>query len=210
MNSLFRSRTGLTLTELLVASVLVGIVMLGAISVDFAIRNTKLGSSRVEVLSKEVGATILNITRDAMLTAGDNSMDLLNANSWQATGIYTYDVGDNFKSICFRQDINSTPENYADDPWACYSHGNDLDIYRCSVAANPAFAGWQNCNNPSGRKLVHVTQTDFFDVVPDADNHIQSIDISLTARSDPNSAVNPVMNPQYSLESSISPPGLSR
>ena len=203
MKPLIRTQSGLTLTELLVASVLVGIVMLGAVSVDYAIRNSKLGSSRAEVLSKEVGATILNITRDAMLTAGDNS-----ATTWQARGIYTYDVGDNFKTICFRQDANSTPADYSDDPWACYSHGNDLDIYRCTTAANPSFAGWLNCST-TGRKLLHVIQNDFFTVV-EVSNRIQSIDVSLSARADPNSPQNPITNPGYSLQSSISPPALSR
>ena len=105
------SRSAITLIELLIASVLVGIVTLGLIAAEEAVRVSRQSSHRDSQVSAQLQAAMLKLTNDASLTVGD-AVD---------TGIFvdTLDLGrgKDLLSPCKRRS-----NTYSDDIWHCWVH----------------------------------------------------------------------------------------
>ena len=66
------NKTGLTLTELVVASVLIGIVMLGIASFDYAIKNIQDSTNRSAVLGMQAQPAMYEIVKAARTSTGYN------------------------------------------------------------------------------------------------------------------------------------------
>ena len=107
---------GLTLTELMITTVVIGIIMAGVLSSDIAVRRQSNAAFNNTLSSLNVQAMVERIIASATLAVGDsgNPGIVFNANP---------------QNLCFRQDLNLdgsahnpiTPANYADDRFACYT-----------------------------------------------------------------------------------------
>jgi len=197
-----KATQGMTLTELLIASILVGIIMAGAVSVDFAIRRGRKNMADGAKIAMELNAAMLQMTRDAMAATGDAS----------SPGIVSDDTGAIF-NICFRYDANMTPNSYADDEWICYSQDTTQKIIRRCIqtAASGPLGGESAC--PAGSERITQMRSDYaspFFAVIQTGGEIDRIHFSLSTCADPSQAENPITNPCQSVTSSINPPSMSR
>ncbi len=213
------SKSAMTLTELIIASVLVGIVTLGLIAAEQAIRMSRQSSNRDAQISAQMQAAMIRLTKDASLTVGDS------VNS----GIYQYSSGTTERAICFRQ-AGGDANTYTDDFWYCWtikiSSGNGL-LLSCG---GPLLTNPINDCTADATVIQWVTltfggtYTTFYSVFDDAatpaviaptgaiitNSRISYIQLDLQSRFNPAVAAHPIENPEYTLTSRISPPGLSR
>jgi hypothetical protein len=201
-----KKNTAITLTELLVAVVLIGIVFLTIVSFTFSIRQFQSHEQKISYLSMRVIQTMIYIKRDGMKAIGDSSN----------FGIFPYEDSDDH-SICFRQDVMSTPSNYGDDMWRCYALEKSTHmLWRCplrSVKFNPvAGQGWaQICPNDNTRQaMTYIAKGSehFFNVPYDSSNRLKYIEINLSSSDHPGLDPGP-LNPSYNMTIKINPPGQS-
>jgi len=189
---------GLTLTELLIASVLVGVLTLGAAGVMIGMRKIQ-GSSRLSsFLVIHSSAVMAHIQRSVLQATGYQSDPGIILNSGSSPRYYS-----------FRQDTNSsgttnnTPANYADDTWVIYIH--DTTAYKlssCRQAASSGAAPTAACVS-GAVELTNRVQSLTFTFVADAVNFY--VGVNLQTISNPASAQNPMANPSYNLATKITP-----
>lgn len=186
--SIFSRKNAMTLTELIVASVLMGIMMVGLVSVDLAVRNSRTAAVSDTSLAIQTQAAMLRITNDAMKAVGNSSDPGVSSTP-------------NF--LCFRQDTDNNPNTFSGDTWVCYDKdGDDLD--RC---APPAPQHCLDTTNGYLNILLNKTVDFTYNFYIDGGTKKLYIDISMTNRFDPASAAHPVTNPDYTLSTHVSPPG---
>jgi hypothetical protein len=121
MSKKIRSDIGLTLTELVVASVLVGIVMTGIVAFNVSLKGIQDTSTLGANLSLEA-ATTMSLLRNDIVAAFGNSSD--------SGLIWTIPIGplSANRSLCIRKDggdlITGDPDGVgaltSDDVWTCY------------------------------------------------------------------------------------------
>lgn len=201
-----KKKNGITLTELLVASVLVGIVMLGVASFSVSIKQFQNSTNKSTITEMKTKAAMARITKDAYLAVGDET----------DRGIVAYSAGQNL-SICFRHDTNN-PSSYTDDAWKCYFRGNQDDLLACNVP--PQSVPVQNighCNNTGGggapsRLLLELdpAKNIFYQLVENASGQLEYVELSLTGIFDQTAVKHPINNPTYTTTTQVSPPGHSR
>lgn len=184
-------KNGVTLTELIVASVLVGIIMLGIVSVDYATRQSQQTTTAAGQLAMSTGAMLLDIMKNSSLAVGD-------ATSPANSGVFVSPGGN---TACFRQDLNTpaTPANYADDSWICYTESSN-NLLKCTRTTTG------DCSAVGSRVLGKVISGGF---QPQVVNNGQELyfQVSITSRRDPLAPQDPIKNPEYTLQSHRSPLG---
>jgi len=199
------NKIALTLVELLLATALTGIIMLGIVGFSIAIKGFQESGSKAMILTMKINAAMSNIAKDAYFAVGDTTN----------SGVRTYQDG-LAQSICFRQDRNNpvTPEVYTDDTWVCYYHGFSFGLKRyddpneVEVPCRPAI---NNCG--SAEKISDVFDLEeniFFNIVEDSQGRLQYIEIQLVGLYDKDEIYDPINNPRDSLLTRISPPGHGR
>lgn len=185
----------MTLTELLIAMVLMGIVMLGIVSVDFAVRGMQKNISRDTVVTMRTSATMLDMAKNAAAMTGDQ-----NNLGWNDS------VADRY---CFREDINSssvpnnTPHDYSDDRWICYQQSG-TNILKCSGATG---APPSNCGIGSfilGTAIAAGLNIQF---IRDNNETVQNsfVAISITNRFNPAQPASSPDNPEVTMTTKVSP-----
>jgi len=190
-----QNNKALTLTELLVATVAVSIVMLGVVSVDRALRQSQRGTSRNALVSMKTSALMLSITKEAQQAtgSGDNISD---------PGIVTIDADSNlsFETACIRIDTPGTVMDTSDDTWTCYSHDAGLNIRRCTGGGAAATCA-------AGTIIGQAVSLAF--VMEDTAGGTGSgdfyLEIAITNRFDPVAAENPHDNPEFTLQARVNP-----
>ncbi|HBR15475.1 MAG TPA: hypothetical protein DD723_08035 [Candidatus Omnitrophica bacterium] len=190
-----KNRTGLTLTELLVASVLMIVISIGVISVNLGINRLTNQNSVSTRMATELEAAMLAITKDASLAVGDAT----NFGIWTNQPVPSLN-----KDICFRQDVLNTSGNYSDDTYVCYSEIGRT-IYRCANIASPSpspcpVASRQLILN-AVRDVEFTNADDFFGMTSWPAYMIFRLSTSI----DVLSACNNTTNPCASLTTNISP-----
>ncbi|MBI5149666.1 MAG: prepilin-type N-terminal cleavage/methylation domain-containing protein [Candidatus Omnitrophica bacterium] len=196
-----RTHKALTLTELLVATILMGIVMAGVASFSLVVKQAGETTSSGTVLAIQTATAMRYIKEDALSAVGDNSN----------RGVVPR--GASNESICFRHDTND-PTSYADDTWACYWYDAASDaLWKCVIlGALPTVFG--DCN-PGGAAIKLVTldpdpgppvAAQYFSVVDDADGRFGHVEITLNTLAKPAQVADPIKNPGYQLTTTISPP----
>ncbi len=116
-----RNQRGLTLAELLVTTMIVGVIMIGMVSVDYAIRSNDQQQSRAALATLRTAATLQDIVATATQAFGDMSTRCV-----QMANLTT----DATNYICIYRDFG-TPVDYSDDSWQCYTrHVNNL--HKCT------------------------------------------------------------------------------
>lgn len=199
-----RSKNGMSLTELIVASILVGIVMLGVISFTSSMKSVQGSTSNSTIPSVKLASVMFEISKDASLAIGDQT----------DTGIEEDDAGAT-KHLCFRQDndgagtSNISPADYSDDVWVCYLMDNNNTLHKCIDA------DFANCvdgsTSPQFPDLITLSQNSFFDVVEVGNPpRIEYIHLDIKTRNVPTAAIHPINNPEFKLETNISPLSLGR
>ena len=195
------NRKGITLTELLVASILIGIVMIGVASFSASITHLQSSTNRSTLLSIKTSAVMHRITRDAYLAAGDETN----------RGVVQGGVG-NKESICFRHDADVDPSSYTGDTWVCYFINAQQKIYLCNPGLTPPVDNWGACKSGVGNptNLITINNATFFTVVNDVGvGPLEYIEIDLTAIFNRTKPVHPIENPIHKLKTQIKPPGHS-
>lgn len=202
-----KKKNGMTLTELLMASVLVGIVMLGVASFSVSLNQFQNSTDKSTLIAMKTKAAMARINRDALLAVGDAT----------DPGVYSWTNGSNRNSICFRHDLANTPADYSDDTWTCYFHGNSFNVTRCvDPAAGPPPACTNNgqcCGGATEQSpLLQLADnaSEYAAIVDaDGDGRMDYIGITFTTRATWNQPAHPITNPEYTLTTQISPPGHS-
>ncbi len=204
---ILQSKSGLTLTELIVASVLVGIIMVGIVSFNFAMKRLEDTSSSTAILASKAAAFMSIIKKDAQKAVG-NLTD---------NGVMT----DGNTTICFRHDVASTPSDYTDDQWVCYNHSGAAPraVSRHeNVTAPIPCTSPVNCTAQDSRTMSNLIEleTDVFFSVPGgcgactSGNTMEHIDITFTAIRDGNDPSDPLRNPTITLTTKVNPPAHGR
>jgi len=200
---------GITLTELLVASVMIGVVMLGVAAFGVAIKSLQGSTNKSVIIALRTKSVMARIAADATLAVGYMGNRGVNTNTTEP-----------HFSICFRQDDDNTPDIYTDDVGICY--------YRNNAANNLMLCGqraWANtpvttdgggatgCSTGGDQQLMELDPGNniFFQVVdPVGTGPLQFITISISTIFNTALAVDPVTNPQYTTTTQVSPIGHSR
>jgi len=214
-----RQQKGLTLTELLVASVMIGIVMMGVAAFAISIKQFQGSTNKVAFLTMQGKKTMALMVNDAMQAIGDNE-DCGKTNDAGADvdcgwGVRYYSNSTR-QSICFRHDRAETPNDYTDDDWICYMHDGSYGINRCNTmikAEVPFVSGGSEKCTEGYSDVITLAKPDgnnFFQIVEDGDGRLQHIEFNLILKSKYDNSAHPVTNPEITLFSQVSPPGHSR
>jgi prepilin-type N-terminal cleavage/methylation domain-containing protein len=213
--------SGMTLIELLVATTLVGIVMVGAVSVDFAIHSMRKTTADSSTVALQTSATMLDITNNLAQAVGDASDVGIRIDPATPATLKTW--------FCARQAVDNDPTDgdldndlslYTDDTWVCYWKPNlntDANIYKCD---RTAVQGPGTCQAVGGTTTIGTAAcaagcASFVFTYTLTNNPATrqfSIDVDLTNRAYPLQQVNPAQpmkNPEYRLSSHVSPKGHS-
>lgn len=208
-----KSNTGLTLTELLVASFLMSIIMLGIVSFNFAIKEIQEVTNKSSLISVDVMLAMNYLNEDAQKAVGNGDID---PDLDQGSGVRYTEQG-TMESICFRLDTNgsgvpnNSPPDYSDDTWVCYyvnsNENEDKMLYRCydmvkDVSYIPP-TDLTDCEQSSDVKpLVNLTSNNFFTRLP-ISGSIERISFYVEGVYDPTKAIDPIENPSSALYSSV-------
>jgi type II secretory pathway pseudopilin PulG len=185
---IFFRKNAMTLTELIIASVLMGIMMVGLVSVDLAVRNSRATATADTAVAIQTQAAMLRITNDAMKAVGNSS----NPGVSSAAGF-----------LCFRHDTDNDPNTFSGDTWVCYDK-DENDIDRCTPSVP------EHCTlSSTGYESVLLGKTsDFtYNFFLDSTTKKLYVDISMTNRFDTTVAAHPITNPDYTISTHVSPPG---
>ncbi|MDP8211687.1 MAG: hypothetical protein P9X22_00150 [Candidatus Zapsychrus exili] len=192
----------LTLTELLVSTVLVGIVMIGVVSMNYAIKQVQESTNKSSMLAMRTASTMSYITREGSQAIGDVSSYGIVLNTTNPSTC---------NWVSFRQDTSDSADDYTDDIWKIFIRDLNTNTLRmceqtiaqggstpntsskCSVASSIIIS--QHIQNVTFELLNNPNQSylDFY------------LSIAIDARYTPDSAVNPIENPEYFLQTKISP-----
>lgn len=193
---------GLTLTELLLATVMITIVMAGVAVWTTSIKQMRQTSQTTRYTDMKLAAVMKAIRKDAELAIGDTANPGIQTNTAGAT-----------RSICFRHDTQLTPADYTDDIWACwYHHNSSPGLRRCydTPAGDVPPDSNTKCDNAaSTRDYYTLDDIDFFTVTNDVDGKLENVTISLTAHDD-RSSTDALKNPSKTVVARISPYMISR
>lgn len=202
-----KMQKGLTLTELLVATILIGIVMTGVAAFSLFVKQARDSTGSGTILAVQTATAMHYLAEDANKAVGDNgnrgvAFDPMN--QW---------------SICFRHDV-SDPAAYTDDTWVCYWYDAASNgLWKCrdrNTSATIPPGNFAECQAGAAGtveiKLVTLdpAATDYFEVVDDADGRFAYVDITLNTIADPGRPANTIANPTYQLFTRVSPPAHGR
>lgn len=116
-----KRQDGLTLAELLITIMIVGIVMMGMVSVDYALRSSEQQQTRTSVATLRTSAVLQDIVTTATQAFGDSATRCI-----QMANLTT----DATNYICMYRDFG-TPSDYSDDSWLCYTR-NGTNVHKCT------------------------------------------------------------------------------
>lgn len=118
---IYLNQNGLTLAELFVSTTIIGIIMMGMVSVDFALRSTEQQQSRSSITNLRTAAVLEDIVQTASQAYGDAASRCI-----QIGNITTNSTN----YICVYRDYG-TPVDFTDDNWQCYTRIG-TDIHKCT------------------------------------------------------------------------------
>lgn len=115
---------GITLVELLIAATVVGVIMMGVVSADYALRKQTQGSFTSAQSGLNAQVIVTHIINNAFLATGSNAD--------QGIRIPATAAAADKSSFCIRTDDPAAPAT----PWVCYSIlGATEHVYTCAKAA---------------------------------------------------------------------------
>ena len=188
-------RKGITLTELLVASILIGIVMVGVIAVSFAIKKMQETTNKSALLAMRATAVITHMTKNVALAVGYQD----------DPGIV---VGERWVSI--RQEQGESG-NFTDDLWVIYYYSAH-NLYFCTQTVDeggsvPDSGG--NCPESPSKLLSANVLKAKFTLFNDPEQYQFYLAVELKTIYDSGQGEDLVNNPTFNVESRMSPAGHS-
>lgn len=200
-------KKGLTLTELLVSTILIGIVMMGVSAFSVFVKQARDSTGAGTILAVQTATAMHYLAEDASKAVGDSS----------DRGVVFELVPQ--QTICFRHDVID-PASYNDDLWACYWYDAVSNgLWKCADRGGvpvlpPDFSACIGtmAGSSLGIKLVTIdpAATDYFKVVDDANGRFNYVDITLNTIADPLRLADTIANPTYQLFTRVSPPAHGR
>jgi len=205
------NQKGLSLVELLVTTTIVGMIMLGIVSVDYALRTNEQEQTRAALVSLRTSAMMFDITSTASEAVGDLNDYCIQVFGTGANGL----ADDNTNAICIFRDKNAT-STLDDGEWTCYTR-QGTDLHKCTFDLSdiaPCSAGGWNSD-----RVIGTVPTDVFD---DTDTMVVNnratlsfyFQITLKNRYDPTAtdygdavAQEYMTNPKIRLTSQVTPAG---
>jgi Tfp pilus assembly protein PilV len=152
---------GLTLVELLITTSIVAMIMLGMVSIDYALRSNEQQQTRTSLVSLRTSAMMFDITNEASQAFGDVATRCIQMNSLTTN---------NTNYFCFYKDANGNANYNAasdgtGDLWVCYSR-QTTDLHKCTFRAN---VGPNHCLNGQrlSDRVIGTVTADVFEA-PDA------------------------------------------
>ena len=190
-----KNSKALTLVELLVATVLMGIVMTGVISAEYAARSAEQKNSRGSLVSMITSALLLDMNKNLSLATGNVGDRGISSNQ---------EIDPNWTGptdLCVRKEdpTNATPDpgDYSDDRWTCYTKIG-FNLWTCDQLATP-----RACTGAD--RLLGQLNAFLVDVTADAVAHNFYVDLSIANRYDHAAAVSPSTNPQVTVTARVYP-----
>ncbi len=195
----------MTLTELLISTIIIGIIMIGVVSSDSAVRKNAQNQNASTLLTLNTRVLVDAIINNASLMSGHKSKQ----------GYFSSDTN----SFCIRQDYNysvtpsaaniNSAADYSDDYWVCYTFSSN-SLYTCvkppgTIPASSCSAGDQGYKS-LGRAVgvSGVPSSSFgFDPVGNV------FSVTIVNRADPGSPKS-ISNPEVTVSAQTSPPGQSQ
>jgi type II secretory pathway pseudopilin PulG len=200
-------KKAITLTELIIAVILLGVAFAAATTFSFASYNFFFSSDRFVQTQLAVSPAIEMIVKDAYRQTGDVSN----------SGIYLFPVGctNDCNEVHLRLDLNNpaTPNNYTDDTWLGFWRLNNSLVY-CSNCAQPSVlqcGGACAVETLVNNRIVSTTDPgglEGFELTPNFTDPNCRLNIEITSRYNPSQAVGPD-NPQVTLTTSVCPRSIS-
>lgn len=191
---LLKSKSGLTLTELLVATTIIIIILLGVVSIDVALRQIQQGTANNAYVVTRTSAMMLKITKDVQLASGiDNGTDS------DLLGIVTPSEPPK-STLWIKQD------DLTNQIWICY-HFDGSHLYRCQVAGSSEDCSAIPANDPNRRDMGPLL--DFTaELTRDNQESVENFYVAVTLTNVQDlSTYNPDVpdptNPKYTLKSRI-------
>ena len=220
----FKNVAGITLTELIVASVLMGIVMIGVISFSLAIKQIQQSGSSTIFAQMKAANIINHIRRNAASAIGyRNNPGVIECDETDSPPIRPPGQTSSCSPFyfAFRHDINLTPSNYSDDRWIIYTDGNiPGKLYYCYQTGGPfpqpgvdplypyipKFGAGEPCELTKAQLLAdNVSLTFNFHADPSITKQELFFEITVYVPEDPTKPVDPVTNPEYSMTIHVYP-----
>ena len=193
------------MTELLIATMVVGIIMLGVASSDFAVRKMAQGQGLRTVLDLNTRVLIEHTAKNVSMATGDkNNIGFSSSAGGTDLNVTAGAVPAN-NYFCIREDMDNagnpnplpgTPTDYSDDHWRCYSDVGNV-LYTCLKNA-PA-----DCTAADTSLGSIYNFTAVFSVATG------TLSISILNRTDPTKAVDISSNPQVRRDQMVYPTGHS-
>ncbi|MCX5681084.1 MAG: hypothetical protein NT079_02205 [Candidatus Omnitrophica bacterium] len=197
------NNSGLTLPELLAASIITVFVMIGVASMDISLRNLFSGVSGNASASVNAATIMRHMANRIPEAIGDSTI------GGAGIGVATGNGGGNDNRLWIRRDENAshTPEIYTDDAWYSYQYSASAHtLVYCTTpdapgAPNPSSA----CNSPVIQTFSNVTE-----FVPTITNLQASEEFSVSIRlktvSNASLPYPSATNPEFTLTSAFSIP----
>ncbi len=139
------------MAELLITTIIIGVVMVGMVSVDYALRSNEQQQSRTSIMTLRTSATLQSIVVTASQGYGDVASRCI-----QIGNITT----DATNYICVYRDFG-TPSDFTDDSWQCFTRYS-TNVHRCT---RTLAAGQGSCANTD--PIIGTVTADTFDA-PDS------------------------------------------
>jgi prepilin-type N-terminal cleavage/methylation domain-containing protein len=213
-----RADQGLTLVELLITTAIVGMIMLGMVSIDYALRSNEQQQTRSALVSLRTSAAMFDIVNTASQAIGDASPAAVTPRCIRYANLTT----DNSNYICINRDLNATPTpgDYSDDTWTCYTR-EATDLHKCGfVSANGPASCTSGSKIAGSDRVIGTVTTDVF-AAPDTpiliDDNVTKdfyFQITLKNRYDPTLATYAAVvaqefltNPKLKMTSQVVPSG---
>lgn len=198
-------RRGITLTELLVAGILIGIVMVGVIAVSFAIKKMQETTNKSALLAMRATAVVTHMTKNVAMAVGYKD----------DPGIVV-DEDSSKQWVSIRQESGTDVSRFNDDNWFIYY--TDIDpglgdhrLYWCvqddGDGSEPDTGG--GCAKSSSKVISQDLVGAHFELFSDSDNFAFFLRVELNARYDPTQDEDAVNNPGFKVNSQMSPAGHS-
>lgn len=184
------NKNGLTFVELLTASIVTGVVMLGVASMDISLRNAYEGTSKGTMVASKAAALMHHISR-RILEASGSPTD---------PGVVIASSPDR---LYIRSDTPQTPSTYADDVWHVYQYNSGTDTLSYCTTTNST----TNCQATvqSFPNIVLFEPT----LLNNSATYQFAISVKITSLYDSSQAVDTLRNPEYTVTSTFNLPSSS-
>ena len=192
----FKEKKAITLAELITSTLILGIIMLGVASIDYALRQTHKGASQNTLIAMRTSAIMLHITKNAELATGDrNDPGIVVQNPDPATTTNIWIRKENPSSP------SPNPSSYADDIWVSYTYDTaSHNLRSCTVPNNVTACTTSDEILGTIADLKAVMMND--DTLGIQYYHLR---ITITNRFDPVAGKDIFNNPEYTLSATINP-----